>query len=184
MTPLALVAAFAAGLLLWPAVEYLVHGVLSHRFRTFVTRLHGVHHKEPHRVFTSPLASLPVSLAIYAALAWPLGRAPAAALVAGLFAGFLRYEWIHWRIHFREPRSARERLLRAHHLAHHFVNPRAYHGVTTRLFDRLLGTLPESWALDYEKASARQALPGASNFRQAYLLTTRSTGVPPPTSTP
>ena len=33
-----------AGWLLWPFVEYGVHGVLSHRFRSFVTPLHGSHH--------------------------------------------------------------------------------------------------------------------------------------------
>jgi hypothetical protein len=41
---------------------------------------------------------------------------------------------MHWRFHFREPRSKRERLLRSHHLAHHFCNSRVYHGVSTRLW--------------------------------------------------
>lgn len=161
---------FLLGLLVvWPLLEYAVHAWLSHRWRTFVAPLHGQHHHDPRRVFTSPAAWVPISLLVYGAVALAAGAAAAAGLVAGLVLGFLRYEWIHWRLHFREPRGARERLLRAHHLAHHFVNARAYHGVTTRLLDDLLGTLPASWEADYARVADRPPMTGASNFRAAYL---------------
>ena len=32
-------------------VEYVIHGVLGHAHRTFVTGLHEVHHREPRAVF-------------------------------------------------------------------------------------------------------------------------------------
>lgn len=160
--------AFALGLLAWPAVEYLVHGVLSHRYRTFVSPLHWGHHREPRAVFTSPFAWLPVALLLTALAVAIAGALLAGAFMAGLLLGFLRYERIHWRIHFREPRNRREHLLRAHHLAHHFVNPRSYHGVTTRFWDRVCGTLPSSSDDDYARVAARAPLAGPSNFTLLY----------------
>jgi hypothetical protein len=155
-----------AGLLAWPLVEYGVHGLLAHRWRTFVTPLHWGHHRQPRAVFTSPLAWVPAALLLFAAGALGVGWPLSGAFMLGLLAGFLRYERVHWRIHFRAPRSRRERLRRAHHLAHHFVNPRAYHGVTTPLFDRLLGTLPGSWRDDYARVADREPLSGSSNLAE------------------
>jgi len=153
-----------AGWLAWPFVEYLIHGVLSHRFRTFVSPLHWGHHRDPRAVFTSPFAWVPSVLALFAVEALAVGVVPAACFTSGLLAGFFRYERVHWRIHFREPRSSREALLRAHHLAHHFADPKSYHGVTTRLCDRLFGTLPAHHARDYERGARRPPLTGESNW--------------------
>ncbi|MFN7975374.1 MAG: sterol desaturase family protein [Acidobacteriota bacterium] len=144
----------AGGFACWPAMEYFVHGILSHRLRTFVSPLHWVHHVDERRVRTSPSAWVPAAAAIFGLLALVAGAAASGAFVGGLVAGFLRYEHVHWRIHFREPGSERERRRRLHHLSHHYVNPHAYHGVTTRLFDRLFGTLPPGHAADYERVSA------------------------------
>ena len=38
-------------------------------------------------------------------------------IVLGIVAGFLRYERVHLRIHFRAPANARQELLRVHHLS-------------------------------------------------------------------
>jgi len=170
VTVLELALAAGLGFLAWGPIEYLVHGVLCHRYRTFATPLHMGHHREPRAVFTSPAAWEPAALALFGGLALVLGPALAGASVAGLLAGFARYEYLHWRIHFREPRSPRERLLRAHHLAHHFRNPGAYHGVTTRRWDRLFGTLPPAWREDYARVEGRPPLEGPSNLRAAFSL--------------
>jgi len=161
-------AAAAAGYLAWGLVEYLVHGVLSPRFRTFVSPLHWGHHRDPRAVFTSPAAWAPAAALVFALLVPLAGAAGAAAALAGLLAGFARYEVAHWRIHFRAPRNRRERLLRCHHLAHHYRNPRAYHGVTTRLWDRVFGTLPDRWRDDYARVADRAPLAGPSNLRAGY----------------
>ncbi len=156
----------AVGLLLWPFVEYLIHGVLAHGLRTPVSPLHWGHHRAPERVFTSPLAWLPVLALVFGGLAALLDAPRAAALSAGLLAGFLRYEYVHWRIHFRAPRSEREALRRAHHLAHHHLNPRAYYAVSNRLLDRLFGSLPEQWESDYAAVAEHPPLGGSSNLGQ------------------
>jgi hypothetical protein len=164
-------AAVLAGWLTWPLVEYAVHGVLAHRFRTLVGPFHWGHHRNPHGVFTSPFAWVPLAGAIWGLAALAVGPGWAGLFLLGLFSGFARYEWIHYRIHFREPRNERERMLRAHHLAHHFRNPRMYHGVTTRLWDRAFGTLPAEWRDDYARVGDRAPLRGDSNLRATYGMT-------------
>ncbi len=161
---IALVLLFAAGFASWGFVEYAIHGLLSHRFRTFVSPLHWRHHREPHAVFTAPLAWVPGALIAYVGLSLAIGTLPAAAAVLGLLSGFARYEYVHWRMHFRTPRSDRERLLRSHHLAHHFRNPKVYCGVTTRFWDRVFGTLPDDWERDYAAVADRPPLDGKSNI--------------------
>ena len=161
------------GLLLWPLVEYGIHGGLSHAWRTPVSPLHWEHHKHPERVFTSPVVWVPGTAAIYGLAALPLGALPGAGLALGILAGFLRYERIHYRIHFRVPRNERERRLRAHHLAHHFRNPKAYYGVSTPFWDRVFGSVPPEAEKDYARVADRPPLAGRSNFGSLWP------GVPP-----
>ncbi len=96
------------------------------------------------------------------------GPVAAFGFVCGALAGFARYEWLHWRFHFREPRNERERLLRNHHLAHHFCNARVYHGVSTRFWDRVFGTLPAGWERDYARVADRAPLTGESNLAEIW----------------
>lgn len=161
-------AAAGFGFLSWSFVEYAIHGLLAHRFRTPVSPLHWSHHRTPAAVFTSPLAWVPLAAAILAVTWAVAGPALGGAFFAGLLSGFLRYEYIHWRIHFRSPRTPRQERLRAHHLAHHFVNPKAYHGVTTRFWDHVLRSLPPDWESDYARGAAREPIPGPSNLRASW----------------
>jgi dihydroceramide fatty acyl 2-hydroxylase len=162
--PVTLLALYVLGIGVWSFLEYVIHGWLSHTLATPAGPLHWSHHRDPRRVFTSVVVWAPASVAIWGLVAIALGAAPAAALVLGILSGFLRYEYVHWRIHFRAPRNARQELLRLHHLAHHFRNPKAYHGVTTRLFDRLFGTLPPDHRDDYTRVRHHVPLGGASNL--------------------
>jgi sterol desaturase/sphingolipid hydroxylase (fatty acid hydroxylase superfamily) len=107
-----------------------------------------------------------VTIVIAALATWLLGPWLGGAATAGALAGFFRYEYIHWRIHFRLPRNAAERLRREHHLAHHYVDARNYHGVTTRFWDHALGTLPEDCERAYARATHYPPLEGKSNLGQ------------------
>jgi sterol desaturase/sphingolipid hydroxylase (fatty acid hydroxylase superfamily) len=64
--------------------------------------------------------------------------------LGGVAAGFGVYEFVHYRIHFSKPSCALEGRLRARHQAHHFREPDAIFGVTTRLWDAVFGTEPEA----------------------------------------
>jgi sterol desaturase/sphingolipid hydroxylase (fatty acid hydroxylase superfamily) len=101
-----------------------------------------------------------------------VGGVYAGFIVLGIVAGFAHYEYTHWYIHFREPKTERQRRLRAHHLAHHFCQARMYHGVTTHFWDKVFGTLPDAaiQAEHYEKAMKAPVMEGESNLRQVYSL--------------
>ena len=165
---LAVASSVAVGYLFWGFLEYAVHGLLSHRWRTFASPLHWNHHQNPRFVFTSPLAVVPTTLLLFAIGTLAAGPLLAGSFVVGTLVGFCRYERKHWRFHFREPRSERERLLRSHHLAHHFCNPQVYYGVSTRFWDRVFGTLPAGWRADYARVADCAPLQGASNFTEVW----------------
>ena len=133
---------FAAGVFVWTLLEYVIHGVLGHARRTFVSGLHEVHHRDPRAVFA--LGSwIPVAMVIVGG--WVLfGAAAGVIFLGGVAAGFAGYELVHYRIHFSKPACALEARMRARHLAHHFKEPDAIFGVTTRLWDVVFGTEPEA----------------------------------------
>jgi len=158
------VLAFALGFAAWPGVEYLIHGTLAHKHRTFVTPLHMGHHKNPRGVLTAPHAWAPTALALWGALGLAIGFALATPAILGLLLGFARYERFHWRVHFDTPKNAREEMLFAHHLTHHYRDPKNYHGVTTRVMDRVFGTLPAHCEDDYAKMKGRPPLEPADTF--------------------
>jgi len=155
---------FAAGLFAWTLVEYVIHGVLGHTHRTFVTPLHDVHHSDPRAVFALG-AWIPTAVVLAGALAW-FGLAPGVIFYGGIVGGFAAYEYLHYRIHFASPSCAVEARLRARHLAHHTREPDAIFGVTTRIWDVVFGTEPAPERMrELAVAGARVApLAGSSNL--------------------
>lgn len=160
------------GIFLWSFIEYLIHGILSHRFRTPVSAMHWGHHRDPRRVFTSPVAPLIISPLLWLAFSMLIGKLWAFVLIAGVIVGFAHYEYVHWRIHFREPKNKHQEKLKAHHLAHHFCNARLYHGVTTVFWDRVFGTLNTQAIREahYQKVAQTPAMEGVSNLKDIYSL--------------
>lgn len=159
---------FAVGVWSWGFVEYLIHGFLSHRWRTPISPLHWSHHQEPNNVFTTPFLWIPISVLLWLVISLGVGWYLASVFMSGLLLGFLHYEYVHWRIHFREPKTEKQRQLRAHHMAHHYVNTRDYHGVTTTFWDKVFGTFPEDWYEGYRKVADVPVSNDVSNFRDAY----------------
>ncbi|SRR5579885_272160 len=161
---------FVAGIASWTFVEYVIHGWLSHQFRTFATPLHDVHHRDPHAVFTVG-AWLPVGATVAIGLAF-FGLCGAMVFFLGLVAGFAAYEVIHYRIHFRHPSSAIEARLRARHLAHHAAAPDAIFGVSTSFWDRVMGTEPAFERMRELETEVAEVAPlsGPSNWRRAFFL--------------
>ncbi len=160
---------FASGFAAWTLLEYVIHGPMSHRFRTFATPLHEVHHLNPHAVFTVG-AWIPAATVILAALAL-FGLRPATIFILGTAAGFVAYEAVHYRIHFMRPRNRIETRLRLRHLAHH-LSPNEIFGVTTSFWDRMFGTEPAPARIrELERVAAQVApLDGPSNWKRALTM--------------
>jgi|GEM_PF-411722 len=136
------------GLLLWPFLEYAVHRGLhararSARVRAFLYRAHGIHHAAPQAVgsiFIRFSASASLSALLFLLFVSALGSWPkAAALLIGLWAGYLLYEFTHYVAHFGRPRTAWMRRRQRHHQLHHHREDARF-GVTTSLVDWLFGT--------------------------------------------
>ena len=155
---------FIFGIFAWTLVEYVIHGVLAHEHRTFVTPLHDGHHRDPRAVFAMH-SYIPTAIVFAIALAI-FGFAPGVIFLCGILAGFAAYELIHYRIHFAEPSCALEARLRARHLAHHMAARDAIFGVTTRLWDVVFDTEPEPGRMRELAVQAARVAPlsGSSNL--------------------
>ena len=155
---------FVAGLFAWTLLEYIIHGVLAHSHRTFVTPLHNEHHRDPRAVFAMR-AWIPTAIVLIGRLTI-FGMAPGVIFYARNRCGFAVYEFVHYRIHFANPANAVEARLRARHLAHHTREPDAIFGVTTRIWDVVFGTEPEPERMRELAAAGASVAPlsGSSNL--------------------
>jgi sterol desaturase/sphingolipid hydroxylase (fatty acid hydroxylase superfamily) len=143
-------ASLAVGLLVWTLIEYLLHRFLLHHrpqapaLLAVVEKLHLGHHRDPRdeaKITVPVSASLPIAgglLALYRLISgsWEM----AALLLVGSIAGYLYYEWVHFWIHCGDRSGRWLRRRRANHFFHHFKDQRRCFGVTTPLWDLLLGT--------------------------------------------
>jgi sterol desaturase/sphingolipid hydroxylase (fatty acid hydroxylase superfamily) len=140
----------SSGILSWTLIEYALHRFIFHyRARSLfgkklIHAAHLSHHENPRamsRLFSGLVISLPIATG-YLLLAWiATGSLHAAAyLFTGVVAGYCCYEWLHFQAHHRRPRLRLFRYLRRYHLLHHYQTPEQRFGVTSPLFDVLLGT--------------------------------------------
>jgi hypothetical protein len=149
-------AAAAAMVVIYPFGEWAIHVHLLHLppvrgFELPTARAHRMHHEQQARldlINFSPLEALAVL-----GLAVPVAVAPLA-LVLGWHAGLSAvivayalvgtYEWTHFLIHTAyRPRSRYYRSIWRAHRLHHFKNEHYWHGITTTIGDRVLGTNPD-----------------------------------------
>ena len=155
---------FTAGLFAWTLLEYVIHGVLAHSHRTFVTPLHNEHHVDPRAVFAMR-AYIPTAIVLIV-LSTIFRAASGMIFLFGIVTGFGIYEYVHYRIHFATPSSAIEARLRARHLAHHLCEPDAIFGVTSRIWDVVFGTEPDPDRMRELAAAGASVAPlsGSSNL--------------------
>ena len=150
-SPPALLWLILVGCVLWTLVEYGLHRFVFHwtpanpSLDAWVSQLHRAHHahpRDPDRILARPWKTLPVSLAFLAALYAATGNPNTAlGVMMGIWAGFLYYEWIHYRVHTSRSELGLRRH-RSRHFRHHFVDPGTGFGVTSGVWDRVFGTSP------------------------------------------
>ena len=159
--------AVAAMLVIYPFGEWAIHVYVLHmkpfelrgrRVDPAAARGHREHHGAPNdlglinlepsevaqlMLITDPLVvgvgALAVGL-VFAAV--PIGVVLTALLAAYVLVGI--YEWTHFLIHTAYvPKSRYYRSIWRNHRLHHFKNEHFWHGITSTIGDRVLGTLPE-----------------------------------------
>jgi sterol desaturase/sphingolipid hydroxylase (fatty acid hydroxylase superfamily) len=144
----ALAGGYAAGVLIWSLVEYLLHRFSFHHVPS--TRLevalgylvHGVHHAYPDdsRRWVMPVVvTVPIATALIL-FARMIGGAPALPIVAGFLHGYVVYDMLHHTIHRGTNRTRIIRWLRKHHMQHHYATPDQRFGVSSPLWDVIFRT--------------------------------------------
>src|SRR5215831_17302675 len=140
------------GILIWTLLEYVLHRFLFHvrvplhdpRLRDFVNSSHLLHHASPRdrtKVLVQPTFGLIVSTILFGAL-YVVTRSwiSTTAVLTGIWAGFLYYEAVHYRVHFSLSSSGFVARQRRTHFYHHFTNNKRCFGVTTPLWDYVFAT--------------------------------------------
>ncbi len=148
----ALLAAVLGGVLLWSLTEYLLHRFVFHRIgpslgaRRVHFVLHGVHHDFPTdgtRLVMPLGVSIPMGVAVYVMLRVLLGFSSVAlvdAVFVGFGIGYLAYDGIHYATHHFRMKSAIGAWLKRYHMVHHHTGEEARWGVSSPLWDWVLGT--------------------------------------------
>jgi sterol desaturase/sphingolipid hydroxylase (fatty acid hydroxylase superfamily) len=182
-TVLTIAACVLAGIFSWSFCEYLLHRFLGHacKGRNHMSREHLAHH-------TNPDYFAPTWQKVLVAIAWFIGVTALTSLVFGSFiavtysfcfaAMYGFYEVVHRRIHTHAPMGPYGRMVRKHHLAHHFTDARQCHGVTSRLWDRVFGTNEAVSTVRIPRKLAMPWMLGANGelrerFVDSYLLVGR-----------
>ena len=150
---LEIVLLFAGGLGIWTLTEYWLHRKLFHwePDHPIGSRLHfiihGVHHDHPNdklRLVMPPAASIPLSALFFGLFYLVFGLPTALPLFAGFLLGYLAYDYMHYYLHHFVPRSELGKQLREQHMRHHFQDHRYGFGVSSPIWDAVMGTLPRS----------------------------------------
>ncbi len=138
-----------AGLFVWSVTEYVLHrfvfhqelpGKLGARIHFIV---HGVHHDYPNdskRLVMPPALSLPLAYLFYV-LFFSLISGPAFyPFFIGFLIGYLAYDMLHYAIHHAPMKGKIWMALKTHHLKHHFKDPHNGYGVSSPIWDVVVGT--------------------------------------------
>jgi sterol desaturase/sphingolipid hydroxylase (fatty acid hydroxylase superfamily) len=132
-----------AGAVWWTLLEYLLHRFAFHKKGPFFGKRHLAHHANlaKKRLAVAPWQSMAGGAVIHWLVLWPLlGAGTTGIFFVGFLGGYAAYEWIHYASHYRVPKTAVGRYLRAYHLAHHHRSPDARFGVTSPFWDVVFRT--------------------------------------------
>jgi len=132
------------GLSGWSLMEYLLHRFVLHGLRPFST-WHAEHHFRPSALICAPtwLSATLIATLIFIPALLVGGFWRANALTFGLLCGYLAYAIAHHATHHWRSRSGWLRDRKRWHALHHAASLNCSHyGVTTSLWDYLLGTAP------------------------------------------
>lgn len=145
------IAIVAAGLLLFTFIEYCFHRWLFHGRAGALEQGHSKHHADPAGYDALPFFLPPLGMtALTALFALLLPTTVALLLFGALAAGYAAYGLGHTAMHSaRFARVLPRRWAAAHHIHHH--HPDRNFGVTTPLWDIVLGTRYISAAMRVEK---------------------------------
>lgn len=147
-SPMAAAGLVLAGLLVWSLFEYVAHRYLFHwqtrwlPAKQFVFVIHGNHHAQMRdhlRNLMPPIVSIPVSMTVWAIFVVLAGSA-GTWLFLGFISGYLAYDFTHYACHQFPMRGPFGRMLKRHHMRHHFSDNEGNFAITAIFWDRVFGS--------------------------------------------
>ncbi len=147
-----IIAMFAAGIFFWTFAEYMLHKNLFHFHATskwgkrIVYLFHGIHHEDPNdptRLVMPPIAAWTLAAAFYYGFLLIMGAEFTHSFFAGFIVGYMIYDYIHYATHHFRMKSPVGKYLKQHHMRHHFKEQDIKWGVSSPLWDYILGTYSE-----------------------------------------
>ncbi|KAJ0081430.1 hypothetical protein Patl1_11457 [Pistacia atlantica] len=160
------------GIFVWTLMEYTLHRFLFHiktksywfhacsvcalanaltllrtcRGNTFHYLIHGCHHKHPMdglRLVFPPAATAVLCIPLWNFIKLLATPSTTPALFGGGLLGYVMYDCTHYYLHHGQPSSGVPKHLKKYHLNHHFRIQDKGFGITSSLWDRVFGTLPQ-----------------------------------------
>ncbi len=148
--PLKSLAWTVVGLFSWTLLEYVLHRFAFHfepksaQMKRRLYPLHAFHHDYPSdkdHLFMPPLANVLITMTLWG-LSFLFMGTISCFFTAGLVLGYMTYSTMHYAIHtIKPPFPFLKVLWRNHQLHHHRFPDRAF-GVSTPIWDYILGTKP------------------------------------------
>ena len=144
-----LISLIALGIIVWSFAEYVLHRFVFHYVpdSKLGQRLHfifhGVHHDYPsdsRRLVMPPSASLPLAVIFFILFYVIVGRIYIAPFMAGFLIGYLFYDITHYAVHHFNMHNKFWLAIKNHHMKHHYQDPAKGFGVSSPLWDKIIGT--------------------------------------------
>lgn len=150
----ATIGVFLAGLLFWSIAEYIIHRFVFHFHPKSETMkrlhflFHGVHHDYPQdslRLVMPPAVSISLAFIFYGLFYLVIGLVLGTpqyipAFFSGFVAGYLFYDMMHYASHHVNMKNKYFQMIKEHHMKHHYKEPDAGFGFTSKIWDRVFKT--------------------------------------------
>jgi sterol desaturase/sphingolipid hydroxylase (fatty acid hydroxylase superfamily) len=144
-----LISLIVLGIIVWSLAEYVLHRFVFHyvpdsklgQRMHFI--FHGVHHDYPsdsRRLVMPPSASLPLAVIFYLLFYVIVGRIYVAPFMAGFLTGYLCYDMTHYAVHHFNMHNKFWLAIKNHHMKHHYKDPSKGFGVSSPVWDKIIGT--------------------------------------------
>lgn len=149
LSAISILVLFMSGVFLWTFIEYFLHRFAFHFpakskvGKRIVYLMHGLHHddpKDPTRLVMPPVPAFIYAIVLFSFFKAVLGQHAVLPFFSGFLLGYLCYDYIHYYVHHFVPTNPVGKYLRKYHLVHHFKDHDAKWGVSSPLWDILLGT--------------------------------------------
>jgi 4-hydroxysphinganine ceramide fatty acyl 2-hydroxylase len=142
---------FILGVFGFTLLEYVMHRYFFHMEPDTPVKdkiqysVHGVHHdypKDKDRLTMPPFISLAYAAIFYGVFTLIMGDY-ALYFLPGFMVGYAAYLGVHYIVHAYQPPKNFLKVLWVNHAIHHYKDPDVAFGVSSPLWDYILGTMPK-----------------------------------------